>query len=146
MNRVLHPLGRSLVALIFVLSGAGKLMNFGATASMMGAAGFPVPELFLAGAIAFEILGGLALALGFRTRLASLALIVFLIPATLIFHAGHLSDPGQAQTQMVEVLKNLAILGALIRFVANGPGRLAFDHGDRSRSEFERQVEVRQAA
>ena len=112
MNKVLSPVSRALVALIFILSGAGKIANFDGTAGMMTANGFPVStvKLFLVGAIIFELGGGLALLVGFKAKWAALALIIFLIPATLIFHAAHLSDPQQTQMQMIEVLKNLAIL------------------------------------
>ena len=123
MNKILHPLARLLVATIFLMSGVGKLAAFSATAQMMGSVGFPAPELFLTGAIIFELVGGLLLLIGYKTRIAAVALIVFLIPATLIFHASGLP----AQEQMVQTLKNLAILGALVAFVANGAGAAALD-------------------
>jgi putative oxidoreductase len=120
MNRNLLRLSRALVALIFILSGIGKVANFEATKGFMAGAGFPLPALFLIGAIALEIGGGTALLLGIKTRWAAIALIVFLIPATLIFHAAHLGDPQQGQQQMIEVLKNLAIIGALLAFAVEG--------------------------
>lgn len=127
MKTYLHPISRALVALIFIISGFGKLMGFGATAQMMGGVGFPVPKFFLVGAIAFELLGGLALVVGYKTRLAAAALIVFLIPATIIFHAAHLGGP-EGQMQMIHVLKNLAILGALLKFLADGAGAFSIDN------------------
>jgi len=129
MNRVLNPISRALVALIFVLSGFGKLANFSGTAAFMVANGFPgsTVKLFLVAAMALELGCGLALLAGFKTKWASLGLIVFLIPATLIFHAAHLSDPAQAQMQMIEVLKNLAILGGLVKFYTDGAGSFAVD-------------------
>lgn len=127
MNTYLHPLARFLVALIFIMSGVGKLFGFSQTAAMMGSVGFPAPSLFLIGAIFIEIVGGVLLLVGYKTRWASLALIVFLIPATLIFHAANLADPAQTQQQMIQVLKNLAILGALVKFMADGAGAYALD-------------------
>lgn len=127
MRNYLNPVARALLALIFIISGAGKMFAFAGVAGMMGSTGFPAPRLFLAGAIAIEILGGLALLLGFQTRLAALALVVFLIPATLIFHATGISDPAQGQEQMVQVFKNLAILGGLLKFIADGAGAFALD-------------------
>lgn len=116
MQRNLLRLSRALVALIFILSGIGKVANFEATKGFMAGAGFPLPALFLVAAMALEIGGGAALLFGIKTRWAATALIVFLIPATLIFHAAHLGDPQQGQQQMIEVLKNLAIIGALLAF------------------------------
>ncbi|MBA3439972.1 MAG: DoxX family protein [Pyrinomonadaceae bacterium] len=125
---LLHPLARFLVALIFIMSGMGKLFGFTQTAAMMESVGFPAPSLFLVGAILLEIVGGVLLLVGYKARWASLALFVFLIPATLIFHAANLADPAQGQQQMIEVLKNLAILGALVKFAADGAGAYALDN------------------
>lgn len=128
MNTYLNPLARFLVALIFIMSGAGKLFAFTPTAAMMEGVGFPAPSFFLVCAILIEIIGGVLLVIGYKARWASLALIVFLIPATLIFHAANLADPAQAQQQIVEVLKNLAILGALVKFAADGAGAYSLDN------------------
>lgn len=127
MKTYLHPISRALVALIFIMSGVGKLMAFGGTAQMMGGVGFPAPQFFLVCAIVFELFGGLALLVGYKTRIAAAALIVFLIPATLIFHAAHLGGP-DGQMQVVQVLKNLAIMGALVKFLADGAGAFSIDN------------------
>lgn len=128
MNTYRHPLARFLVALIFIMSGVGKLAGFAATEAMMGAVGFPAPGLFLVGAITFELVGGVALLLGFKARWAAAALVGFLIPATLIFHAANIPDPQHGQEQFIQVLKNLAILGALVKFAADGAGAYALDN------------------
>ncbi|MGA9996364.1 MAG: DoxX family protein [Pyrinomonadaceae bacterium] len=127
MRTYLHPISRALVALIFIMSGFGKLMAFGMTAQVMGGVGFPAPQFFLVCAIVIELFGGLALLVGYQTRLAAAALIVFLIPATIIFHAAHLGGP-DGQMQMIEVLKNLAIMGALLKFLADGAGAFSIDN------------------
>jgi putative oxidoreductase len=127
MNNILHPLARFLVAVIFLLSGVGKLFGFSDTAQMMASVGFPVPSVFLVAAIALEIGGGMLLLFGYKTRHAAIALIVFIIPATIIFHATGIGDPVHGQEQMINTLKNLAIIGALIKFMADGAGAFAFD-------------------
>ena len=116
MNKYLDPLSRALLAAIFVVSGFGKIAGFHETVAMAGAAGLPLPAFSIAIAALVEIAGGLALLAGWQVRWASLALIAFLIPATLLFHAAHLGDPAQSRMQMVEVMKNLAILGGLLKF------------------------------
>lgn len=127
MNTYLHPLSRFLVALIFIMSGVGKIFGFTKTAAMMEGVGFPAPSLFLVGAILLEIVGGVLLLVGYKARWASLALVVFLVPATLIFHAANIGDPAHGQEQMINVLKNFAILGALVKFMADGAGAYALD-------------------
>ncbi len=124
----LHPLARFLVALIFLMSGVGKLFGFAATSRMMGGVCFPAPSFFLACAIGVEIVAGACLLLGFKVKYAAIGLIVFLIPATLIFHASGISDPQHGQEQMINTLKNLAILGGLLKFAAAGAGNFALDN------------------
>ncbi len=128
MNNILHPLSRFLVAAIFLLSGVGKLFGFSDTAQMMAGAGFPAPSVFLVCAIVLEIVGGTLLLFGYKTRYAAIALIVFIIPATIIFHATSIGDPVHGQEQMINTLKNLAIIGALIKFAADGAGAFAVDN------------------
>src|SRR5262249_7044516 len=116
MNRYLNPLSRALVALIFIVSGFGKVMGFNETVAYASAAGLPLPTVSIAIAALIEIAGGFALLAGWQVRWATVALLVFLIPTTLVFHAAHLRDLGQGRMQLVEVLKNLAIMGALLKF------------------------------
>ena len=126
MNKSLNFLSRALIAVIFVLSGFMKLANFQGMAGMAASTGLPLPSISIALAAFIEIAAGLALVAGWQVRWASLALFLYLIPATLIFHAAKLSDPAQAQMQMVEVLKNLAIMGGLLKFYVDAsPGRVA---------------------
>lgn len=128
MTTYLQPLSRALVALIFLLSGVGKIFGFTQTAAMMAGVGFPVASLFLVGAIVLEVGGGLSLLAGYRIRWGALALIVFLIPATGIFHVIPMLAGGEgAQGQMIHALKNLAILGALVKFIADGAGAYSVD-------------------
>lgn len=127
-KNVLHPLSRFLVALIFLMSGAGKLFGFAATSQMMGGVGFPAPSFFLVCAISIEIIAGACLLFGFKAKYAAIALIIFLIPATLIFHASGITDPVQGQEQMINTLKNLAIIGALLKFAADGAGLFSLDN------------------
>lgn len=128
MNTILHPLARFLVGFIFLMSGVGKIFGFAQTAEMMEKVGFPAASFFLTGAIVFEIVGALSLISGYKVRFGASLLILFLIPATLIFHVPSLGDPAKSQLEMIQVLKNLAILGALVKFWADGAGAFAFDN------------------
>lgn len=127
LQRVLPALGRSLLALIFVVSGLGKIGAFEATQGYMAAAGMPLTGPLLVAAIAIEVLGGLMLMVGFKARWGAFALIVFLIPATFIFHAFWTLEGGEVRLQMIQFLKNLSIIGGLLVIVAWGPGPLSLD-------------------
>ena len=112
--------GRFLLALLFLLSGLGKIGAYGATAAYMSSAG--VPGALLPAVIAVEVLGGLALVLGWKTRIAAALLAAFSLLAAITFH-NNLAD----QIQMIMFFKNVAIAGGLLILVANGAGPLSVD-------------------
>ena len=112
--------GRFLLALLFLLSGLGKLGAYGATAAYMSAAG--VPGACLPAVIATEVLGSLAIVLGWKTRVAAFLLAGFSLLTAVAFH-NNLAD----QTQMIMFFKNLSIAGGFLLLVANGAGPLSLD-------------------
>ena len=124
MNKILHPLARLLVSAIFLSSGYGKITGFAGTSKYMASHNIPAPDLFLLGAIVFEVAGALMLLFGYRARLGAVLLVVFLIPVTLIFHVPGIPEA----SQMIATLKNLAILGALTKFIADGAGSFSIDN------------------
>ena len=128
IQSLLNPGARFLIALIFLASGAGKIFAFEQTVVGMASVGFPSASFFLVCAILIELIAGTALLLGFRTRHAAAALIVFLIPATIMFHTQFAADPVSGQEQIVHTLKNLAIIGGLLKFVADGGGSFSIDN------------------
>jgi putative oxidoreductase len=134
MTKYLSLFGRALLALIFIISGLGKLAAFNQTKDFMSASGLPFPGLLLVATIAVELIGGACILVGYKTKLSAAALAGYLVPVTLVFHASHLGDPAQAQMQIVETLKNLAIIGGLLRLAADGTGSLKFDHAARKES------------
>jgi putative oxidoreductase len=114
--------GRVLLSAIFLLSGASKLAAPGATIAYIGSAGLPLPALAFVAAAAVELGGGLALVLGYRTRIAAALLALFSLMAALTFHSA-LSD----QNQFIHFFKNIAMAGGLLQVVAFGPGRFSLD-------------------
>ena len=126
-------IGRMLLALLFVISGFGKIPGFERTAAHIASQGLPLPHVLAALAVLFELGGGLAIALGWKTRWAAAALALFLIVVTPIFHRfwGGL-PPEVAQNMQVHFMKNVSILGGILVLFAFGPGRFSLDHGDSS--------------
>lgn len=119
-------LARGLMALIFLVSGVRKAFAFPAVAAMMGAKGFPAPEVFLVLTIALEIAGGLMLVIGWQVRCAALALAAFTLVAGIIFHGfwAHWGAPGsQFANELNHFLKNIAIVGGLLQAAATEPAR-----------------------
>jgi putative oxidoreductase len=125
-------IGRLLLAAIFLVSGIAKLTDTPGTVAHMAAAGIPYADTLALVAGAAEVLGAIAIATGFLTRAASLGLILYMIPTTLIFHA-FWNYAGEARMpQMVNFMKNLAIIGGLAVLMAQGAGRISLDHRIRS--------------
>ena len=114
--------GRILVAAIFILSGLGKIGAPAATQGYIAAMGMPAPLLAYIGAVVVELGGGLLLLAGYRTKLVAAALAAFSIVTAFIFHHA-LAD----QNQMIHFLKNFAMAGGLLQFVAYGAGRISVD-------------------
>ena len=115
--------GRLMIGLPFATSGLGKLAAIGPTTEMIRTAGLPLPPLALALTIALEVGGGLSLVVGFRTRLAAIALALFSLAAAVAFHA-NLAD----QNQMIHLFKNVMMAGGLLQIVAFGAGALSIDN------------------
>jgi len=115
-----QSVARVLLALIFVIAGAAKINNFEGTQGYMESAG--VPGILLPLVIALELLGGLAIIVGYRTRLVALALAGFCIASGVLFHF----DPAD-QAQMTSLMKNVAIAGGFLLLFVHGPGPLAVD-------------------
>jgi len=120
---------RVLLAAIFLLSAVGnKIPQFNAVAAKMGAEGVPMPNILLVGAIVFLLAGSLSLITGFRARTGASLLLVFLVLATYYFHDfWTIQDAAMKQQQMISFMKNLALMGAMLFIIANGPGPMSYD-------------------
>ena len=119
--------GRIFLALIFVVSGVGKITGYAGTASYMASKGLPLVDVLLPLTILIELGGGLLLALGWKARWAAAAILLFLIPTTLIFHQFWGIDPKLAQMQQIHFLKNVAIMGGMLMVIAGGAGAWSLD-------------------
>src|SRR5688572_30443322 len=112
--------GRILIAAIFLESGLGKISGYAATQGYMAANG--VPGALLPVVIAVEVLGALAIIIGYRTRLAAVVLAAFTLAAGLLFH----NVPGD-QMQHILLLKNIGIAGGFLILYARGAGAWSLD-------------------
>lgn len=113
-------IGRILLVTLFIISGLGKISAYDATAGYMASMG--VPSLALPVVIALEVLGSLAIILGFKTRLVAALLAGFTLATGVIFH-NNFAD----QIQMIMFLKNVSIAGAFLILVAHGAGAFSID-------------------
>ena len=119
--------GRILLSLMFVLAGCSKIAGFAGTVGYMQSKGVPAPELLAVLTILLEVGGGLALMFGFMTRWAALALAVFTVVASLIFHNFWAVPDAQKMVQNLMFMKNLSVVGGLLVLAAIGPGGWSLD-------------------
>jgi putative oxidoreductase len=120
LKKVAELIGRVLLAAIFLLSGLGKIGTYAGTAAYMSSVGVPVALLPVV--IATEVLGAIAIIIGWKTRLVAFLLAGFTLVTGVIFHS-NFAD----QVQMIMFLKNAAIAGGFLLLVANGAGALSLD-------------------
>ena len=121
-------LGRAMIAYLFVPAGFSKLTGLAGAMAYTASGG--LPGWFAVPALAVELLGGLAILVGWRTRWAALALAVFTVAAAVLYHyipAQAASDPAAAMGQMINFSKNIAIAGGLLVLAGLGAGRLSLD-------------------
>lgn len=114
-------LGRLFLAMIFIQSGLSKMSDYAATQGYMDAMG--VSSALLPLVIALEVVGGIAIVIGFKARLVALAMAGFSLLSALLFHT-NFSD----QTQTIMLMKNIAIAGGFLMIVAHGAGAYALDN------------------
>ena len=113
-NAPLFAIARILMALIFIISGFGKITGFAGTTAWMASMGLPFPAVLLVLATVVELGGGIALALGFQVRYSAALLALFTLAITPVFHAFWAAAPEAAEIQQLMFLKNLAMAGGLI--------------------------------
>ena len=114
--------GRVLLSAIFILSGISKVSAPAAMIGYIESVGLPFPTVALALAVLVELVGGIALILGYQTRLVAAALAIFSVATALAFH-NQLGD----QNQFIHFFKNIAMAGGLLQVVAFGAGRFSLD-------------------
>ncbi|MGH9735005.1 MAG: DoxX family protein [Candidatus Acidiferrales bacterium] len=126
-NGVVSLFGRILLSAIFIVSGFSKLFIFHSVAGMLAGKGFPLATIAAGIAIAIELLGGLAILVGFQAKVTAWIVFLYLIPTTLMFHNFWAMQGGMRVDNQVHFLKNLAIMGGLLLLASNGAGRYSLD-------------------
>ena len=119
-SKYINRIGRVLFSLIFIASGLSKIGDWQKTINYMESHAMSFTPFFLAMAILLQVLGGLSIIANYKSKIGIILLLVFLIPATFIFHnfwslpTGTEIEMVNQQYEMVSFLKNITIIGALL--------------------------------
>ena len=125
--RPLALVARILLAAIFISAGTSKLFGFDGTVAYIASKSLPAPTIIAALTIALEVLGGIAVAIGYKARLAGFLLAIFTLPAGFIFHNFWAVPADQAYIQNIMFMKNLSMAGGLLLLTVFGAGGLSVD-------------------
>src|SRR6266404_5920414 len=124
----LTVLGRLLLCTIFFMAAVGnKIPHFSDVAKVMESVGVPAPHFLLVGAIVFLLVGSVSVIVGYKARVGAALLLTFLVLASYYFHPFWRLEGQAQQEQMIQFMKNLSMMGAMLFVVANGSGPMSVD-------------------
>jgi len=122
LKTILVPLGRLLMSSIFIWAGINKLTNPGGTGQYFASLHLPAPEVLVWVVIFIEVVGGLAILVGFLTRWAAIVLAIFCLVTGFAVHL-----PVGDTANMINFYKNLVMAGGFLYVFAYGAGALSLD-------------------
>lgn len=122
LNSIAVLIGRVFISILFILAGWAKLTAIGGTAGYFDSLGLPMPTVTAVLVGLIEFLGGLAILIGFQTRIAAVIVALFTIGAILVAHMDFSDGLNVMMAQ-----KNLAIAGGLLALAAYGAGSYSVD-------------------
>ncbi|MCV9909021.1 DoxX family protein [Ochrobactrum sp. AN78] len=121
-NGLATLVARVFLSILFILAGFSKLTAISGTAGYFAGLGLPVPTVTAVLVGLVEFVGGLAILVGFQTRIAAAIVALFTIGATLVAHMNFAEGMNAMMAQ-----KNLAIAGGLILLALQGAGSISID-------------------
>lgn len=126
-ENVLNLLGRIAIAALFLPAGLNKLMAVEGTTGYFASLGLPAVAILVWVVIAIEILGGLALILGYHTRFVAIGLAIFTVLASIVGHAFWAAPADAAFIAQLLFFKNIAVTGGLLVLASSGAGSISID-------------------
>jgi putative oxidoreductase len=144
MSSFLYALGRILVPVVFIVSGYRHFMSIGGLARQFADKHVPLPmqleawtglpryEVLAYAGAAIEVLCGIMVLMGFKTRFAAGVLILYTIATIVVGHDFWTMEGAVQLANQTEALENLSIIGALLMIVGVGSGSLSFDGRSRA--------------
>ena len=126
-QNTLNLLGRLLLATMFLPAGLAKLNAFEDTAGYFASLGLPMPAVALSIAISVEVLGSIALIVGYQTRVVAVIMAIFTLAASFAGHPFWNVPADQVLVTQLMFFKNIAIIGGFLILASAGAGKLSID-------------------
>ncbi|WP_425601137.1 DoxX family protein [Haloprofundus salinisoli] len=112
--------GRVLFGGVLAFNGLNHFLDSDQMVGYAQAKGVPAPGLAVPLTGGMLLFGGIGIALGVLPTLSAGALVVFLLVTTPLMHDFWDAPEGQQQSEMINFLKNVAMLGGALAFLALG--------------------------
>ena len=123
----LNLIGRLLIVALFLPAGLGKIAGFEGTLGYFASLGIPAPIFALVATIVIEVLGSIALIVGFQTRIVAVIMAIFTLIAAATGHAFWAAPADAAFIAQLLFFKNVAVMGGLLVLASAGAGSFSID-------------------
>ena len=120
-------IARITMGMLFIVPAIRQITAYAGSVKYFASLGFPAPEAMVVLAVVIEIVAGVALIVGWKTRWAAWLLVLYVIIATAMAHRFWQFPEAQQFNQLNHFLKNFAVIGGLLYVITFGPGRLSVD-------------------
>ena len=124
---VLNLVGRLLIVALFLPAGLGKIAGFEGTLGYFASLGIPAPVFALVATIVIEVLGSIALIVGFQTRIVAVIMAIFTSIAAVTGHAFWAAPADAVFIAQLLFFKNIAVMGGLLVLASTGAGSFSID-------------------
>lgn len=111
--------GRLIVGTYYLFNAINHIFQVKALSGYAQSKGVPAPRVAVLGSGVLLFVGGLSILTGYYPLIGILALVIFFLPVTFIMHAyWKIQDPMMRTIEMVNFMKNLALMGSALMFLA----------------------------
>jgi putative oxidoreductase len=118
MTANLIIVGRFLLGLMFIIAGVRNFLRLNERFGFKTNYGFVLPPPLIVAGFAVQLIGGISVAFGLWPMWGALALIVFLIAATSLYHNALMFTGKEREPHIYFFTVNLALAGAFLLVIA----------------------------
>ena len=134
-NNIILLVARVLLAAVFIMAGLGKFSDPASTTGMIAGAGLPMANVLTYLAAIYETAAGIAILVGFQTKLVSYTLAIFCVFTGFVFHGGPINMPSFSPEangmltmfNQIMMMKNMTIAGGFLALSVSGAGGWSVD-------------------